>query len=64
MNTLNSQNDAGYKHRVAAGKYVKYFGRSVGGGAPFIPLKAARCSEAKEVRLPSYESTWITERAS
>lgn len=39
-------------------------GHSVGGGAPFIPLKAASCClEAKKTRFPGYENTWIADRA-
>ena len=35
-------------------------GHSVGGGAPFIIMKAAqRCFEAIKTRLPVYENTWL-----
>lgn len=40
-------------------------GQWVGGGARFIPVKAAqRCFEAKEARLPGNENTLIIDKAS
>ena len=38
-------------------------GHSDGGGALFIPIKAAQsCFEAKKAWLPGYENTWIADR--
>lgn len=38
-------------------------GRSVGGGATFVPMKAAPPCEDKKARLPVYENIRITDRA-
>ena len=63
---LNSipRNDADYQNPGIWDASIQgYFitGHSVGGGALFIPLKAAQwCFEAKKAWLTSNENTWIT----
>lgn len=39
------------------------YGPSVGGGATFVPMKAAAPCEDKKARLPVYENIRITDRA-
>lgn len=38
-------------------------GPSVGGGATFVPMKAAPLCEDKKAQLPVYENIRITDRA-